>query len=566
MLTVKNIRKIFGTRRVLERVSFSIGEGQKVALVGENGVGKSTLLRIIGGLETPDKGDILIPNRALVGYLPQEALAESDEVLGAYLRRMAGIDEVEQEMKGLENRMDEEETLHRFESLQDEYRRLGGYDFKRKARAFLDGLCLSRIPLNRPVEKLSGGEKRKAALAGVLLRGVDVLLLDEPTNNLDLPALLWLERYLGRSSATCLIASHDRNFLDNTVSKVIELDWHRRETTMYAGGFTDFSEMKAHRFRRQKELYRAQEEERDRLRASMDEKKEWADVVWTRPAPDRDKLTANYKRERAAKKFDNSAKALESRGKRLEKNGIERPLERAPLIITLSPKDPEAKDTIVLKDMRFGYPGGYEGGPISREIPFQSRVAILGDNGAGKSTLLKTITGEIPPLSGSIVVGSMLRFGYLMQEHEHLPLSLTPLEWFRKRLDITDRDTVLGHLSQFQFAPDVIDRKISSLSPGERVRFILMTLSAAGANSIVLDEPTNHLDLDAIEALEESLEAYPGTILLVTHDRQFLKRMRMTESFLLEDGKLVPVGDYGAYEASVALKVRRLLKRLEEKF
>lgn len=567
MLTIKDVRKIFGTRRVLERISFSIGEGYKAALVGQNGVGKSTVLRILGGLETPDKGDVFIPNRALVGYLPQEALAESGETLLVYLRRMAGIDAVEKEMQMLETHLDDETASVRYEALTEEYRRLGGYDFKRKARGILDGLFLSHIDLKRSVETLSGGEKRKAALAGVLLRGVDILLLDEPTNNLDLPALLWLERYLGRSKATCLIASHDRNFLDNVVTRVIEIDWHKREATMYTGGFSDFAEMKAHQSRRHKELYRAQEEERERLRASIDEKKEWAKIVWTRPAPDRDKLTANYKRERAAKKFDNSAKALEERQRRLDT--VEKPLERAPLVFMFPTKNEggsteEKTDDIALTALRFGYQEGFAGGPVDLRISFGSRIALLGDNGVGKSTLLKTLTGELPPLSGTVTIGTELRFGYLMQEHENVALHLTPAEWLQKRFDIFDRDIVSEHLSRFQFSPDTIDRKISSFSPGERVRLILMALTAFGANVLVLDEPTNHLDLDAIEALEEALETYPGTIFLVTHDRRFLKRMRITESFLLKDGMLTPLGAYDAYEASVALKASRVLKRLDE--
>jgi ATPase subunit of ABC transporter with duplicated ATPase domains len=215
MLTVKNLRKTFGLRRVLEKVSFSLGEGQKVALVGQNGVGKSTLLKMIAKLESLEKGEIIIPNRALVGYLPQEAIAAGEESLLTYLRRMAGLEALEKEMQGLEKHLAEAMSLARYELLEEEYRRLGGYDFTRKAKGLLEGLFLSHIALDHKVAKLSGGEKRKAALAGVLLRGVDILLLDEPTNNLDLPALLWLENYLRRSKATCLIASHDRRFLDN---------------------------------------------------------------------------------------------------------------------------------------------------------------------------------------------------------------------------------------------------------------------------------------------------------------------------------------------------------------
>ncbi len=562
MLTLKNIRKVYGIRRVLEKVSFSLGEGQKAALVGQNGIGKSTLLRIISGIESPDRGEVLVPNRALIGYLPQEVLADGGETLRSYLRRMAGLGELEDEMKELEPRLEKPEALARYEMLEAEYRRLGGYDFERRSKNILSGLCLSHIALDRPVSELSGGERRKTALAGVLLRGVDILLLDEPTNNLDLPALLWLEKYLSRSAATCLIASHDRRFLDNVVERVVELDWFKRDATMYTGGWTEYAGMKAHAHRRHKEQYRMQQEERDRLYESKEQKMDWVERVKNKKAPDHDKFTSNYKKERATKKFTNSAKALEGREKRLD--DVERPLERVPLVIPLKPKAEIGMDDIALKGVHFGYKNGFQGGPTSLDIAYGTRISILGDNGVGKSTLLKTIAGEIKPLSGEVALGGGVVFGYLMQEHENIASEDKISEIFKKRLDIYDRDEVMMHLTRFQFPPDVLDDKVSYLSPGERVRLILSLLSALGANVLVLDEPTNHLDLETIEALEESLELYPGTILLVTHDRYFLEKMRIDRYLMLSsDGVLSPVESYEAYAASTLPKADRILKRLE---
>lgn len=568
MLTLRNIRKTYGIHRVLEKVSFSLGEGQKVALVGQNGVGKSTILKIAAGLEVFERGERIVPNRCLVGYLPQEVGALPEETLIAYLRRMAGLAELEKEMKRLEKNLDEEAILAQFELVQHDYERLGGYDFERRAKSVLEGLFLAHVGLERPLSELSGGEKRKAALAGVLLRGVDVLLLDEPTNNLDLPALLWLENYLRRSKATCLIASHDRRFLDHVVKKVVEIDWFKREAVMYTGSWSDFAEMKAHAFRRHKEQYRRQEEERDRLFESIAEKKEWVIRVQEKAAPDNDKFTSNYKKERATRKFDASAKALEGREKRLD--AIERPHERPPLNIVLEAKKNEGS-TITLKQLRFGYPvrDGHEkpfqGGPIDLILPLGARVAILGNNGVGKSTLLQTITGTLPPLTGEVICGEQVVFGYLMQEHENISQALTPRELFKKRVVDFDVFQTSLTLSAYQFPPDTLDSKIASLSPGERVRLILALLSMLHANVLVLDEPTNHLDLEAIEALEEALAEYPGTILLVTHDRLFLERLQLTDRYLLENGLLTPVTDYAAYEQSALPQVKRVLKRLEEK-
>lgn len=566
MLTLKNIRKIFGERRVLERVSFSLGEGQKAALVGQNGVGKSTLLKVIAGEESYDRGEILKPNRALVGYLPQETGALPQETLAIYLRRMAGLLEREQEMKRLEKHLEEPEALATYETLQAEYERLGGYDFDRKAKSVLEGLFLSHLDQKRLVSELSGGEKRKAALAGVLLRGVDILLLDEPTNNLDLPALLWLEKYLKRSKATCLIASHDRRFLDQVVGKVIELEWFKRETIMYTGGWSDYAEMKAHAHRRHKEQYRMQEEERVRIKESIAEKKEWVIRVKEKVAPDNDKFTSNYKKERAARKFDASAKALEGREKRLD--DIERPLERPFLEVPLSVPGKQGGD-IVLKKVVFGHKKkdqiSFENGPLDLKLPFGSRIALLGNNGVGKSTLLQTITGNLEPISGTVTRGEGVVFGYLMQEHETLSSTETLKEFFKKRLEHFDADVVNERLGTFQFPPGILNDKIASFSPGERVRIILALLSLLNATVLILDEPTNHLDLEAIEALEEALVGYPGTVLLVTHDRLFLERMNLSASYLLEAGKLTLVQNYAEYEDKVLNQVKRVLKRLEEK-
>lgn len=538
MLTVKDIRKRYGTERVLEKVSFSVGEGQKIALVGLNGSGKSTLLKIIAKLEIPDRGTILMPNRLLVGYLPQEALAESDVTLMRYLRQMAGLETLEKEMTVLESRLNLPEVLEKYEMLRAEYTRLGGYDFIRVSHRILEGLMLQDIASDRLVSELSGGEKRKVALAGVLLRGVDLLLLDEPTNNLDLPALVWLEQYLKRSRATVIIASHDRRFLDNVAHKVLEIDWYRRDVTMYTGGWSTFAEMKARSIRRHKEQYRAQEDERERLLLSVSQKMHWVERVKEKPSPDHDTFSSNFKKERATKKFTMSAKALEERQKRLKK--VERPMERDPLSITfdVSLKKSE-QGGIVLEKLCFGYPSGFRGGPVNLTIPFGSRVALLGNNGVGKSTLLKTIAGELPPLSGKRIRGEQLTFGYLMQEYENVSRATTPIKLFQERLNTFDRESIVHHLVQFQFSPMTVDDKIASFSPGERVRLILALLSALSANVLILDEPTNHLDLESIEALEEALETYTGTIILVTHDRRFLERLRLTERYILEDGKLI---------------------------
>ncbi|MGK2848950.1 MAG: ribosomal protection-like ABC-F family protein [Minisyncoccota bacterium] len=550
MLTLKNIWKRYGTTRVLERVSFSVGERQKVALVGLNGTGKSTLLKIIADIETPERGEIIKPNRVLTGYLSQEALAETGETVAVYLRRMAGLQDLEHEMHTLEEHLDQIVFLQQYELVRADYERLGGYDFSRKAQRVLRGLRLADIADDRLVCQLSGGEKRKLALAGSLLRGADLLLLDEPTNNLDLPALLWLERYLLASRATCIIASHDRRFLDHVARKVLEIDWFRRDVVLYGGGWSEYAEMKAHLTRKHKEDYRMQEEERNRLEKSIAEKIDWVDRLQAKKAPDHDTMGFHYKKERAERKFTMSAKALQGRKKRMDT--VEKLPERVPLDIPFNTGlFTNHQGDVTLKNTIIGYTDGFHVGPFDWEIPYGSRIALLGNNGVGKTTLLKTITKTIPLLGGTIHSGEQVVFGYLMQEYENIVMAKTPMDAF-KRWDIVDRDRVMEHLARFQFPPTVLDEKITFLSPGERVRLILALLSLRQVTFLILDEPTNHLDLETIEALEEALNDYAGTLLLVTHDRDLLEHSTMTQYYVLREGKLIPIADYDAYAIQVS--------------
>lgn len=539
MLTVKGLTKIQAGERVLNNVSFSLGEGQKAALVGENGVGKSTLLRILAGTDTPDRGQVTLPNRVLLGFLPQEELPESDERLLPFLRRMAGLGALEREMQALEASLDIPENHARFEILAEEYRRLGGYDFDKRAKRVLRGLRLEGIDQARRVNELSGGERRKAALAGVLLRGVDLLLLDEPTNNLDLSALRWLENHLKHSHATVLVASHDRSFLDNLVEKVFEIDRLKRDVSLYPGNWSDYDELKRKALRKYKEEYQKHQEEKGRLAASQVEKKNMSEAVWDKKRRDADKMVDHYKKERAAKKFSATAKVLERRIKRM--GDMEPPRERPPLEIEFAYDAKEAADlSLRATDLVFGYQGGFSAGPVTFEIPFGAKVALLGDNGAGKTTLLKTLLGTLPSLSGRVEKGAALAIGYLMQEHEQLLLGEKKKvrSYLREKLPSLDKDRLPFLFALYHLPFELLDSPLSLISPGERIRVLLLVLVEQGINTLLLDEPTNHLDLESIEALEEAVRAFPGTVLLVTHDRRFLEHMELDQTLRLEGGRL----------------------------
>ena len=564
MLSVKRIRKSFGTRRLLHEVSFNLARGQRMALVGENGTGKSTLLKIIAGLESADKGFVTLAKGALVGYLPQETIPTGDESALQFLRNATGIGALEIEMEALEPLLDQADQLATYEILTERFERLGGYVFLDRAKGILDGLALDQLDLDRSLNTFSGGEKRKLALAAVLLSGVDILLLDEPTNNLDLVALLWLEAYLVRSGVTLIVASHDRTFLDHTVERVLAIDPIKHTALLYSGNWSIYAETKAHALSRAKELYGVQERERDRVISSAAEKIQWADATKKKRGPDRDKLAANYKKERAIKKFTGSAKALEGRLERLTEH--DKPFERPPLEFELVPGAKTAPPAITLARVAIGYEKKQ---PVAKGItlrfPFRSRTALLGENGAGKSTLIKTILGLVPALAGTVRVGKGAVFGDLMQESENIPLAETAISYFAKRFRLYERSDVLTLLARFGFVPDEATVKIGRLSPGERVRLVLASLVYRGANILILDEPTNHLDLEAIEALEDALAAYPGTVILVTHDRTFLSHVLLDQAFLFVNGRIESIPDYAAYAKRLEREAKRRLKRLEER-
>lgn len=560
MLTVTKLRKSFGSKRLFWNAGFSVGRHQRIALIGPNGSGKSTLLKMLAGLEPMDRGEIQLVKNTLVGYLPQETMAHGRVTTLAFLRQAAGLGELERNMRLLESQLADESTLLQYEALQETYQKLGGYAFLDRAASVLSGLALPTNLLDRSLISLSGGEKRKVALAGVILRGVDLLLLDEPTNNLDLPALLWLEIYLKQFKGSFIVASHDRAFLDRVVEKVLDIDTEKHMLHMQKGNWSTVAAVRAHALRRAKEHYRAQEAEKERLAESATEKMEWVDRTRNKRAPDRDKFASNYKKERAIKKFTGASQALEHRRKRLTQ--YEKPFERVPLEFTLNKEAKLRPPTVTLTKVTLGYE---RANPVAKQvslrIPYGQRVLLLGLNGSGKSTLLKTITGEIEPLVGKVTRGKSVIFGDVMQEHQTLPLSLTPLQYFAKTLHVFDEQVVLLLLARFQFSPEVAREKIEFLSPGERVRFLLATLAARGANVILLDEPTNHLDVEAIEALEEALAEYRGTLLVVTHDEAFLSHLTVDECYLLEQGKLLSIPGFAAYQERAHRLAQQKLRR-----
>jgi ATP-binding cassette subfamily F protein 3 len=523
VIKVTKVNKSYGQQKVLANISFTLDRGQKVALAGFNGLGKTTLLKIMAGIVEQDNGRIDLAKGATVAYLPQDLSLTGQQTVTEYIKENAGLAALDHRVK-----------------------------------IMLTGFGLEEKVLVKKLSDLSSGQKSKVALVSILLKKADLLLLDEPTNNLDLPALIWLEDFLQESEAAAIIVSHDRRFLDRVVRKILELNWETRELKISGGTYSDYLAMEAKRLARRKLDYRLQQEEIERLsklviqkRVAADEGKKWMGT-------DNDKLLRGFKRDRA-KGSARTAKVLEKKIGRMEK--LDNPLEREPLKIVLEADKGAGDLDIAATKLVAGYNDGFRVGPVTLDIRFGHRLGILGLNGSGKSTLLKAITGQLAPLEGKVTLGAGVRVGNMMQEHETLPRDKTLLEFFKTKTDLRVED-IYNKLVKFGFKEEQLKYQIEVLSPGARARLLLAVFSVQGVNTLILDEPTNHLDMEALEALEEMLANYTGTVILVTHDRYFIEQARLDYVYVVADGQLEKIKDYREYLASAEARAQKLLRLL----
>ncbi len=545
-LKAEHIQKAFGTSVVLDDITFSLSKGQKVGLVGNNGTGKTTLLRILAGEVEPDAGTVTRRQGLVIGYLPQDTSLVSDESVRAYLLRVSGMSDLEQ-------------RASRSPEAMAEFEHRDGYSFEHRLQYTLAGFGLGDGVADRGIGTLSSGQKSKVFMAGVLLSDPDVLLLDEPTNNLDLSALIWLETFLGRSEMACIVVSHDRLFLDRLVRKVLVIDLYTRKLTVSNGRYSDFLERVEVDRARQAAQYEAQQEEITRLTESARARKAEAAQGAQYKGRDNDKFLRGYKRDRASKS-GKVAKAIEKRIEQMEL--VEKPIDREAFQVRLQATRPDGSRDIVLKDLVVGYPQHqFRIGPIDMVFPYGSRTVVLGLNGSGKSTLLKMINGSLPALRGEVILGKGLVVGNLMQEHDNLPREASLREFLTGRAQVSVQQAY-ALAARHGFTADEIDKRISALSPGGRARLLFAAFSALSVNVLLLDEPTNHLDLEALNALEEMIARYEGTVILVSHDRYFLGKFQATEYYVLSDGQLVRQPSFTAYVAKAEQEAKRLMTRL----
>lgn len=557
MLRTINIGKSFHGLNILSDVSFSISPGEKIALVGYNGSGKSTLLKILAGIVPPDSGTVELIDQPSIGYLPQEISMLSSSSIAEYLKNITGIEILEKIIHGLENNRGDDKPSEEYRETIQKYSAVDGYAFQHRAQVILRGFGL-QIDLSRSINSLSGGQKTKVMITGLLLSKPDILLLDEPTNNLDLPSVIWLEQYLFRSRSAALIVSHDRKFLDQITVKTIELDWFTRHLNKFPGTYSDYLIFRLTKSEQEKAAALRQQREQKRMTASIREKKLWAAQGKKQITTDHDKYIRGRRRDRAAK-ADKTAKAMAKQLERMDEIIVSS--ERVRLVIPLIAHPSDAKHSILLENVEFSYPPGFSLGPINCHIRYGSRVGIIGLNGTGKTTLLRIITGVIKPRSGQVTVGNSLQIGNLTQAHENLPSEKTVIDYLTIDQGI-NKDLIYLLLTKFNFNVQDATKTIGVLSPGERARLLFLIFSERKINTLVLDEPTNHLDLEALEALESALKEYTGTIIFVSHDRDFLEKIMPDTLYLLENGQTRMISDYHQYLNTAKITAERLMRLL----
>ncbi|KXH78537.1 ABC-F family ATP-binding cassette domain-containing protein [Sporosarcina sp. HYO08] len=530
VLQVNGLTKSFSGTDILENVRLEVQHRDRVALVGRNGTGKSTLLKIIAGEMAYDAGDLIIPKDVRIGYLEQHSAIDSrltlwDEMMTVF----EPLQQMEQRLRSLEMQMADpavyenqtayDRVMKEYDALQMTFKDAGGYQFESDARSVLHGMRFYPEDYDKLLDQFSGGQKTRLALAKMLLSKPDLLILDEPTNHLDIETLSWLEKYLSSYEGAILIVSHDRYFLDQIVTNVYEVS--RKRVTKYVGNYSAYLDEKAKNFERDQKLY-----ERD--------------------VSEKAKLEQFIQRNIARASTSNMAKSRRKLLERTDWMDVPEGNEKS-ASFSFSIERESGNDVLSIDDLSVGYDNVPVSSNITLRVYKQERIAIIGPNGIGKSTLLKTIVRKKEPIVGHIRYGTNVQFGYYDQEQATLIGSGTVLSEIWDDWPMMNEKDVRTVLGRFLFSGEDVEKPVQSLSGGEKARLSLAKLMLQQSNTLILDEPTNHLDLDSKEVLENALDDFPGTIIFVSHDRYFINRIATKVIEVGETGVVEYMGDYDYY-------------------
>ncbi len=529
ILSAQHIAKSFGVNAVLRDVSLTVQQGDRIGLVGVNGCGKSTLMRILAGLDAQDGGEISLVRGLRVGYLAQQNMVTSGETVWNELQKVyEQVFAMEKKLRELEDEMAHAHTdAQRFAQLSADYDRLtqrfeeaDGYSWKSMVSGVLNGLGFKPAQYDQCVDSLSGGEQTRLCLARLLLQKPDLLLLDEPTNHLDMETLQWLENYLAAYKGSVLVISHDRYFLDHVCTGIVEILMGSSE--QYNGNYTRYIAQRQERFESRMRAYEIQQKEIERQQA----------------------IIARYRmfnREKSIRAAESREKALD----RMEK--LEKPVDERSIRFSFEARRRTGEDVLQLTEISKSFGEKHLFHDLTLRVRAGDRVALIGPNGVGKSTLIKIIVGEEQPDTGFIRYGSNVDIGYYDQHQSTLHADKTALDEIWDRFPQMEQSNVRGALGMFLFTGDDVFKPIHTLSGGEKGRVALTALMLRKDNLLLLDEPTNHLDMDSREVLEDALTDFGGTIITVSHDRYFINRIANRIIEMQPDGVTEYIGNYDDY-------------------
>lgn len=537
------VQKYFGAHLALSNIQFELKEGEKAGLIGRNGEGKSTVLKLVSGELAPDHGHIAIRKGTTIGYLAQiSAEQETATVLDVLKQAFHETIEARSKMQELEASMADssiaadsslmDRVLIQYAELQERFERAGGYEMEARIDQVAHGMGIPESQYTRLFSSLSGGEQTKVGLASLLLRRPNLLLLDEPTNHLDMSAVEWLEQYLSDYEGTCLIASHDRYFLDRVAKKIVEIE--DGEAVTYLTNYSGYQTEKQERLLQQFADYEDQQKKIKQMKEAIKRYTEWG------------RIGGN---EKFFKRAESIRKALE----RMDK--VKRPvMERRTAAFKLEHAQRSGQDVVTLKNVSksFGSKALFNG--ISEALAYGDKTVLIGSNGAGKSTLFKLMLGHTQADEGEVRLGARVDIGYLAQESAPEE-DRTVLEHFRDEAGMEEGEA-RGRLARYLFYGADVFKSIKSLSGGEWTRLRLALLMHRMPNLLLLDEPTNHLDIASREALEEALEDFPGTLLAISHDRYFMNRLA-DRIWSLQDGTLIStIGNFEDFKEQEARRIK----------
>lgn len=530
LLQVQQVARYFGADTLFENVSLDVSDNSRIALVGRNGVGKSTLLKMIIGNESPDAGRITKKKGLTIGYLAQNTGLESDKTIYAeMLSVFERLQIMEKNLHEMEAKIADSgadhsssaysQLLNQYDQLLHDFEEQNGYGYEAEVRSVLHGFHFEQEDYDRKISSLSGGQKTRLALAKLLLEQRDLLILDEPTNHLDIDTLTWLEGYVQNYKGALLIVSHDRYFLDRIVNEVYEISHHH--SSYYKGNYSAYIDQKAERLRQDWKNYEKQQAEISKLE---------------------DFVNKNLVRA-------STTKRAQSRRKQLEKmERLERPEgdEKGPHF-KFTADSQSGNIVLTVKDAAIGYDGRIISSPINIDLRKNQVMAIVGPNGIGKSTLLKSVLGQIPFVKGSSEFGTNVKVGYYDQEQHNLHDKKTVLNELWDDHPTTPEKDIRSILGSFLFIGDDVSKVVHNLSGGEKARLLLTKLAMKHDNFLILDEPTNHLDIDSKEVLENAVMDFNGTVLFVSHDRYFINKVATCVLEIAPQGSTLYLGDYDYY-------------------